>query len=122
MCSVNYRPEFDMRPQTPIKRLTAAIADVARVGAAHRAAPDTGRNVLMVSERALSAPRQCKCLESHDSITTPRVHHAARRRGSSLAARGARAAAGEAADHRIFGPEHAFGRKRVGRRFYAATA
>src|SRR5215471_8485423 len=53
---------------------------------------------------------------------TTRVHHAPRRRGGGVAARGARAAAGEAADHRIFGPEHAFGRKRVGRRFYTATA
>jgi hypothetical protein len=34
---------------------------------------------------------------------TARVHHAARRHGS-VAARGARAAAGDAADHWVFGP------------------
>jgi hypothetical protein len=47
----------------------------------HRAAPDTGRNVLMLPMSALSAPRQRKPLESHDLVTTARVHHAARRRG-----------------------------------------
>ena len=59
----------------------------------------------MMPKRALSAPRQRKPLESHGSITTPRVHHAARRRGGGVAARGARAAAGEAADHRVLGRE-----------------
>jgi putative tryptophan/tyrosine transport system substrate-binding protein len=56
-----------------------------------------------------------------EASETARLHHAAQRCGS-LAARSARAAVGEAADHRIFRPEHAFGRKRVRRRFYAATA
>jgi hypothetical protein len=54
--------------------------------------PDTGQNTLMLPMCALSAPRQCKPLESHDLDTTARVHHAARRRGS-VAARGASAAA-----------------------------
>src|SRR5262249_34067609 len=36
----------------------------------HRAAPDTGRNVLMLPMRALSAPRQRKPLESHDLVTS----------------------------------------------------
>ena len=39
-----------------------------------------------------------------------------------MAARGARAAAGEAADHRVLGRGHAFGREPMGRRFCAATA
>src|SRR5262249_55262957 len=59
--------------------------------------PDTGQNTLMLPKCALSAPRQCKPLESHDLDTTARVHHAARRRGS-VAARGARAAGGDAGD------------------------
>ena len=37
-----------------------------------------------------------------------RVHHAARRRGGGVAARGARAAGGKAADHRVPGHRHAF--------------
>src|SRR6516162_3962438 len=53
---------------------------------------------------------------------TTRIHRHTWRRGGSVAARGACAAVGEAADYRIFGPEHAFVRKRVSRRFYAATA
>ena len=40
-----------------------------------------------------------------------RILHAARRRGGRLAARGARAAAGEAADHRISGSEHVVARQ-----------
>ena len=42
-------------------------------------------------------------------MMTARVHHAARRRGGGVAARGARAAAGEAADHWVPGREHAGG-------------
>jgi hypothetical protein len=34
----------------------------------------------------------------------------------------ARAAVGEAADHRVFGPEHAFGHQRMGRGFYPARS
>jgi hypothetical protein len=41
---------------------------------------------------------------------------------AGVAARGARAAGGEAADHWFPGSERAFGRKRMGRRFGAATA
>src|SRR5262245_40211358 len=55
--------------------------------------PDTGQNTLMLPMCALSAPRQCKPLESHDLDTTARVHHADRRRGGRVAARGARSAA-----------------------------
>ena len=40
-----------------------------------------------------------------DRMRAARVHHAARRRGGRVAARGARAAAGEAADHRVPGRE-----------------
>src|SRR5262249_13690073 len=59
------------------------------------AGPDTRRNVLMMPMAHLSAPRQRKPLESHGSITTARFHYAARWRGG-VAARGARAAAGDA--------------------------
>ena len=45
-------------------------------------------------------------------MKTARVHHAARRRGGGVAARGARAAAGEAADHRVLGRGHGFGLRR----------
>ena len=51
-----------------------------------------------------------------------RVHHAARRCGGGVAARGARAAAGEAADHRVPGRDHAFGHEPMDRRFCAAAA
>src|SRR5262249_28667439 len=51
-----------------------------------------------------------------------RVHHASRRRGGGVAACGARGAAGEAADHRIFGREHACGPERTDRRFRATAA
>ena len=57
-----------------------------------------------------------------DRMRAPRVHHAARRRGGRVAARGARAAAGEAADHRVPGREHAFGPEPMDRRFRAAAA
>src|SRR5262245_65818418 len=57
--------------------------------------PDTGRNVLMLPMCALSAPRQCKPLESHGLVRTARVHHAPWRIGR-VDARGARAAAGDA--------------------------
>src|SRR5262249_32675312 len=60
--------------------------------------PDTGRNVLMMPMRALGAPRQRKPLESHDLDTTARVHHAARRGGGGIAARGVGAATGDAGD------------------------
>ena len=49
-------------------------------------------------------------------MRTARVHHAARRRGGGVAARGARAAGGEAADHRVPGREHAYGLEPMGRR------
>ena len=42
-----------------------------------------------------------------DRMRAPRVHHAARRRGGRVAARGARAASGEAADHRVPRRRHA---------------
>src|SRR5262245_63395968 len=62
-----------------------------------RRVPDTGQNTLMLPMCALSAPRQRKPLESHDLDTTARVHHGTRRRGS-VAAGGARTAAGDAGD------------------------
>ena len=42
-------------------------------------------------------------------LRAARVHHAARRRGGGVAARGARAAAGQAADHRVPGRSYGFG-------------
>jgi len=53
---------------------------------------------------------------------TTKVLSDARRRGGCVAARGVRAAGGEAADHWFPESERAFGRKRMGRRFGAATA
>ena len=47
--------------------------------------------------------------EAHEAAG---VHRASRRCSGRVAARGACAAAGEAADHRFLGPEHAFGRYR----------
>src|SRR5215510_16072117 len=49
------------------------------------AVPATGQNTLRLPKCALSAPSQGKPLESHDLVTTPRVHHAARRRGGRVA-------------------------------------
>src|SRR5262245_35808014 len=43
------------------------------------AVPATGQNTLRLPKCALSAPSQRKPLESHDLVTTPRVHHACRR-------------------------------------------
>src|SRR6476659_2486553 len=51
-----------------------------------------------------------------------RFPHALRRRGSSVAARGARAAAGEATDHWVPGRDHAFRHGPMDCRFYAAAA
>src|SRR5262245_53338798 len=51
-----------------------------------------------------------------------RLHHAARRRGGSVAARGARAAVGKTADYRIFGRQHAFVREPAHRRLCRPTA
>src|SRR5262249_30599412 len=48
-----------------------------------------------------------------------RVHIATWRRGGGMAARGARAAAGEAADHWFLGRDPDFGRHSVDRRFCA---
>ena len=56
-----------------------------------------------------------------DRMRAARVHHAARRRGG-VAARGARAAAGQAADHRVLGRGHAFGSEPMDCRFCAAAA
>src|SRR5262249_41764579 len=50
------------------------------------------------------------------------VHHSIRRCGGHLASVGARAAAREAADHRILGWEHVFGREPTDRRFCATAA
>src|SRR5262249_60128140 len=58
---------------------------------------DTGRNTLMMSLWHLAPLLQRKSLNVLGSITTTRVHHAAWRRGG-MAARGARAAAGDAGD------------------------
>src|SRR5215831_12135736 len=54
------------------------------------------------------------------SVETTPVHHAARRRGR-VAARGARAAASEASDHRFHWREHAFGLRPMGCPLRAAT-
>ena len=53
--------------------------------------------------------------------TTKILSRASRRRGGVVAARGARAADGQVADHRILGCEHACDLKLLGRRFYAAA-
>src|SRR5262245_54176998 len=53
--------------------------------------------------------------------TTKILSHA-RRRGGVMAARGAGAAGGDAADHRFLGLGHACGPRPVGRRFCAAAA
>src|SRR5262245_31843216 len=49
--------------------------------------PDTGQNTLMLPMCALSAPRQCKPLESHGLVRTARVHLGSRRRGGVAACR-----------------------------------
>ena len=59
--------------------------------------------------------------ETHVPTATPaRVHHAARRRGSRVAARGARAA-GQGADHRLPGREYGSGHEPMDCCFCAAT-
>src|SRR5262249_37965612 len=55
------------------------------------------------------------------SIKPSRLHHAARRR-SRVAARGARAAIDQGADHRLLGCEHAFIRQPPDRRLRTAAA
>src|SRR5262249_27155162 len=64
----------------------------------------------------LTDPRQFDILQSGPSwrganairsIETARVHHNARRRGGGLAACGTGAAAGQAANHRVLGLDHA---------------
>src|SRR5215471_20792476 len=80
------------------------------------AVPATGQNTLRLPKCALSAPSQRKPLESHDLVTTARVHHDARRRGCRVAVRGARATTGEAADDRILRHEHARSTESMDRR------
>src|SRR6516165_3976001 len=63
------------------------------------AVPATGQNTLRLPKCVLSAPSQRKPLESHDLVTTARVHHTARRRGG-VAAGGAGAATRADATHR----------------------
>jgi ABC transporter substrate binding protein len=63
----------------------------------------------------------CEGSDAIRSNKTARVRHAARRRGR-MAALGARAAAGEAADHRLLGRSHAFSLEPLDRRFRAAAA
>src|SRR5262249_35191563 len=55
----------------------AAPAFTARPPQHEGAVPATGQNTLRLPKCALSAPSQRKPLESHDLVTTPRVHHAA---------------------------------------------
>src|SRR5262249_5963129 len=50
------------------------------------------------------------------------IHRTSRQRGSGVAARGASPAVGQAADHWVHGPDHAFSCWRMDRRFCAATA
>src|SRR5215831_10962687 len=56
------------------------------------------------------------------SNETARIHHASRRCGRRLAARGARAADAEAAGHRVLDPDDGFGCEPAGRRFRRAAA
>src|SRR5262249_15797576 len=76
-------------------------------------------------ERADPGSRDVSRLKiDHGSLTegyeAPRVHHASRRRGGSVAARGTRAATGE--PYRVLGCEHAIGREQMDRRFRAAAS
>src|SRR6516225_2563749 len=93
-------------------------------GPRHTYAGDVGRLF------RLTAPRQFDILQSGPgwrgpnairSTETARVHHTARRRGR-VAARGARAAGGEVADHRVPGLDHAHNPWPMGRRLCAAVA
>src|SRR5262245_64410830 len=56
------------------------------------------------------------------SNETARIHHASRRCGRRLAARGARAADAEAAGHRILEPDDDLGCEPAARRFRRAAA
>ena len=86
-----------------------------------------------------SSPRRARCDATICSSPRARAGSLSERTGSvtlmrrrefiaglggavSVAAGGAGAAAGEAADHRVLGPEHAFGQEPMDRRFCAAAA
>src|SRR5262249_7016399 len=69
---------------------------------------------------SLYAPRTGGAYDSHHR--TAGIAGRTWRRGGRVAARGARAAGGDAADHRFLGLGHACGPRPVGRRFCAAAA
>ena len=64
----------------------------------------------------------CSRLPTRSLSETARIHHAHRRRGCGLAFSGARAAAGQAADHRVPGSEYGLHPENVDQRFRAAAA
>src|SRR5262249_52034572 len=66
------------------------------------------------------APRTGGAYDSHHR--TAGIAGRTRRHGGGVAARGARAAAGQAADHRVLGLGHTFDRQSMGRRLCAADA
>src|SRR5262249_5661013 len=70
---------------------------------------------------ATIASRRWRAPEPWDRNATTRFHHGPQRRGG-VAARGTRAAVGEAADHRALGPDHAFRRQPTGYRVCATAA
>src|SRR5262249_10267934 len=106
---------------TELATSLAGFLDGDEEGARHRAPPqseiDTAGNTANVPLQHLAPFRQRKSLNVLVSITTPRVHHAARRRGGRVAARGAGAAGGEAPDHRGSKRANAFYYGPIGRRF-----
>src|SRR5215813_12252680 len=84
-----------------VKETSVCIVDDA--GKIVREARKTGKGWIEMPPRGSLLPYRgvlsflSKAREASGS-ETPRVHHASRRRGSSVAARGARAAAGDAGD------------------------
>src|SRR5262252_7068920 len=88
---------------------------------AHRAGCRAVRDsTLMAWYRSLYAPRTGGAYDSHHR--TAGIAGRTRRRYGGVAARGARAASGKAADYRLHGRDHAFGREPTGRRFCPADA
>src|SRR6516162_775385 len=81
----------------------------------------SGRGPIEIKGCASPFHRLCARSPPRSSNEAAGVHHPSLRRGS-LAARGARAAAGEAADHRILGLWHDLSLEPLDRRFCAATA
>src|SRR5438093_2577054 len=91
-------------------------------------APDRMRQLLAVWTRGGSRMRESRtygsvrgaCDETHvPTATKARIHHASRRRGGRVAARGAGTEAGQAANHRILGRKYAWDAEAMERRFCA---